>query len=212
MSTESINLKLHGAALHALTAVELKSVEGFLASLEGFGLYLLAHDGPGHGAIVEIGSFMGLSTCWLARGSMAANRELVTAVDHFGGSLEHQADEPMESSILVSEGTTFNRFQENLDRMGVAAHVQPIRANSADAATTWTEPIRLLFIDGDHSYDGVARDLSLWSPFVVHGGVIALHDVGASPDVSRFYDELLTPGAGYTEYFRVQTLGVLFKE
>lgn len=212
MSIESINLKLHGAALHALTAIELKSVEGFLASLEGFALYLLAHDGPGSGAIVEIGSFMGLSTCWLARGSMAANREPVTAVDHFVGSPEHQADEAMENSILLSEGTTFNRFQANLDRMGVADHVQPIRSHSADAARTWTEPIRLLFIDGDHSYDGVARDVSLWSQFVVHGGIVALHDVGASPDVSRFYDELLAPGAGYTEFFRVQTLGVLFKD
>ena len=211
MSIESINDKLHGAALHAFTAIELKSVEGFLASMEGFALYLLAHDGPGAGAIVEIGSFMGLSTCWLARGSKAANREPVTAIDHFEGSPEHQANQAMENSILISEGTTFNRFQANIESMGVAEHVFPIRANSADAVATWTEPIRLLFVDGDHSYDGVSRDVSLWSPFVIRGGIVALHDVGSSPDVSRYYEELLASGSAYVEFFRVQNLGVLFK-
>ena len=34
-----------------------------------------------------------------------------------------------------------------------------------------------LFIDGDHSYDGVKRDFELWSSLVKIGGVIALHDI-----------------------------------
>lgn len=34
-----------------------------------------------------------------------------------------------------------------------------------------------LFIDGDHSYDGVRRDFELYAPLVAPGGVIALHDV-----------------------------------
>src|SRR5262249_31257599 len=40
-------------------------VAGFLLPLEGFALHQLARSGPGRGNIVEIGSFMGLSTCWL---------------------------------------------------------------------------------------------------------------------------------------------------
>lgn len=36
--------------------------------------------------------------------------------------------------------------------------------------------IGLLYLDGDHSYNGVIRDLTLWYPKVVKGGVIAGHD------------------------------------
>lgn len=36
--------------------------------------------------------------------------------------------------------------------------------------------IGLLYLDGDHSYEGVMNDLKLWSPKVVRGGIIAGHD------------------------------------
>jgi len=36
--------------------------------------------------------------------------------------------------------------------------------------------IGLLYLDGDHSYEGVIRDLREWSPKLVKGGVIAGHD------------------------------------
>ncbi|MBI2061846.1 MAG: class I SAM-dependent methyltransferase [Nitrospirae bacterium] len=35
----------------------------------------------------------------------------------------------------------------------------------------------LLFIDGDHSYEGVSRDFRLYSPLVRRGGLIVLHDI-----------------------------------
>jgi cephalosporin hydroxylase len=37
--------------------------------------------------------------------------------------------------------------------------------------------IDMLFIDGDHSYDGVKKDFDLYSPMVRQGGLIALHDI-----------------------------------
>ncbi len=212
MSIESINEKLHAVAQCAHTATELKDVEGFLSSFEGYSLYLLAQDGPGTGSIVEIGSFMGLSTCWLARGSKAAGREKVWAVDHFEGSPEHQSGEAAESEILMSEGTTFDRFQKNISRMDVASYVDAIQAHSVDAASQWNDPIRLLFIDGDHSYDGVMSDFALWTPYVISGGLVALHDVDSAPGVTRLYNELSVPGSGYSEYFRVLNLGVLIKD
>lgn len=52
--------------------------------------------------------------------------------------------------------------------------------------------VDFLFIDGDHSYDGVKRDFELWSPLVRPGGIVALHDT--KPDhptgVPRFWAEL----------------------
>ena len=64
-------------------------------------------------------------------------------------------------------------------------------------------PLDVLFIDGDHSYEGVRRDWDLYAPLVRPGGVIGLHDVhedyttsrgtptaAASGDVPRFWREL----------------------
>jgi predicted O-methyltransferase YrrM len=44
------------------------------------------------------------------------------------------------------------------------------------AVLAW-RPIDLLFIDGDHTFDGAARDFALYSPLVRPGGLIAFHDI-----------------------------------
>lgn len=41
-------------------------------------------------------------------------------------------------------------------------------------------PLDLLFLDGDHSSDGIARDYGLYAPLVRAGGVIAFHDIDAA--------------------------------
>jgi cephalosporin hydroxylase len=52
--------------------------------------------------------------------------------------------------------------------------------------------IDFLFIDGDHSYDGVRSDFELFSPLVRAGGIIAFHDIddGVSIGVKQFWGEL----------------------
>ena len=37
--------------------------------------------------------------------------------------------------------------------------------------------IDFLFIDGDHTYEGVKQDFQMYSPLVRKGGVVAFHDV-----------------------------------
>jgi cephalosporin hydroxylase len=52
--------------------------------------------------------------------------------------------------------------------------------------------VDFLFIDGDHSYEGVKQDFELYAPLVEPGGVIALHDVNESnwPGVIAFWNEI----------------------
>ncbi len=51
-----------------------------------------------------------------------------------------------------------------------------------------------LFIDGDHSYEGVKKDFELYSPFVKEGGAIIFHDIVPHPDsackVDVFWNEI----------------------
>lgn len=173
-----------------------RDVEGFLHDLEGYTLLQLAATGGGTGAVVEIGSYLGRSTAFLAAGSKGAGRERVVAVDHFRGSPEHQAGQPFARATLAQEGTTFRRFQSNLRRLDLDAG---------------RGSIRLLFIDGDHSYEESKRDFELWSRFVVPRGLICFHDIRAWPGVTQFYDELLRDTKFYREVVAVVSLRVIEK-
>jgi cephalosporin hydroxylase len=76
-----------------------------------------------------------------------------------------------------------------------------VRGTSSDPAvvekvtTLVPNGVDVLFIDGDHTYDGVSSDFRLYSPLVVPGGVIAVHDIVAhspelSGEVERFWGQL----------------------
>jgi MMP 1-O-methyltransferase len=190
---------------------ELHPVGGFLNSLEGYTLMLLASEGPAVGEIVEIGSYMGRSTCFLAKGSKSMRREKVTAVDHFVGSPEHQKDGSAESPTLLEEGTTFNRFQANIEAAGVADYVTPIVASSEEGVQDWNQPIRLLFIDGDHSYEESKKDFELWSPYVVPGGLVCFHDIEQWPGVTQFYKELIATNLEFEGFFTALSLAIVQK-
>jgi hypothetical protein len=41
--------------------------------------------------------------------------------------------------------------------------------------------IDFLFIDGDHSCEGVWQDFNMYSSFVAPGGIIAFHDISPNP-------------------------------
>src|ERR1700722_16350874 len=56
-----------------------------------------------------------------------------------------------------------------------------IESLSQDAVGQWTASIDLLLIDGDHSYAGAEADWNDWSPFVMPGGVVILHDACLFP-------------------------------
>lgn len=56
--------------------------------------------------------------------------------------------------------------------------------------------IDLLFIDGDHIYEGVRKDFEMYSPLVRKGGIIAFHDICPGPpdmvgEVPSFWKETM---------------------
>ena len=55
--------------------------------------------------------------------------------------------------------------------------------------------VDFLFIDGDHTYEGVKRDFNMYSSLVKEGGITALHDIAehdlrSSCKVNKFWNEL----------------------
>jgi len=48
----------------------------------------------------------------------------------------------------------------------------------------------LLFIDGDHSYEGIKKDFEMYSPLVREGGIVAFHDILSEEGVFKFWSEI----------------------
>lgn len=78
------------------------------------------------------------------------------------------------------------------------------------------EPIDFLFIDGDHTYEGVNMDWELWAPLVGTGGIVALHDSRAYPgrDIhesgpARFTRDVVLQSKDFTLLEQVDSLTVM---
>jgi len=64
----------------------------------------------------------------------------------------------------------------NLTEAGIDSWVRRLVGDSVAVARTWSAPIELLFIDAGHLYAQVRADIDSWTPFVVEGGLVVLHD------------------------------------
>lgn len=182
-------------------------IDGWLTDAEGQWLFEAAR--ASRADIVEIGSWKGRSTVWLAHGSRQGACAPVHAIDPHLGSEEHRA--------LIGPSGTFAEFRRNVARAGADELVRPIVALSSEAVQGWSAPIGLLFVDGSHAYEHVREDLRAWLPFVVEGGWVAVHDSSARPGVywatgwegpMRAVDETLLSGEGFAEVALIDTLTV----
>lgn len=144
---------------------------------------------------VEIGSARGRSACFIG---MALNEN--------GLGKLFAIDPHTQTSWNDNESVhTYDIMRQNLVRLGVAEQVEILRQTSEQAAKSWSRPIDLLFIDGDHSYEGVKRDWDLFVPHVRDFGIVIFHDTlwELKPDpswsradmgVPRFVEELRQQG------------------
>jgi len=162
---------------------ETRKVPGHLEENEARFLGLLAACVPARGAILEIGSFKGRSTVMLAKAASHYGLGPIVAIDPHNSPvlLDHQVN---------AEASSYRDFLDSLHAAGVSNHVEPHRARSTDVSSSWNRPIRLLWIDGDHSYEGAKKDLDGFLPGLVPFGVVAFHDaLNAFPGPIRVFVE-----------------------
>lgn len=115
---------------------------------------------------VEIGSARGKSACYIGRALKENGAGKLFAIDP-----HTRTDWNDENSV-----DTLDEMRRNLGALKLDAQVEIIRDVSERAAARWMLPIDMLFIDGDHSYEGVKRDWDLFSPHVTSFGVVVFHD------------------------------------
>ncbi len=150
---------------------EIEPVEGYLSPSEIRFLALLAAVPTATGEILEIGSFKGKSTIILAKAAALTDNEKVHAVDPMIAPSETDPD------LNEDEYSSFPAFQKNLERHGVTEQVDFHQDYSFELAKTWTKPLRLLWIDGDHTYKGTKLDFEGFAGHLEDGAIVAIHDV-----------------------------------
>lgn len=188
-----------------------KNIDGWLNDMEGVALYAVAKYGPEKGNVVEIGSFKGKSTVWIAKGLKSANREKVFAIDPHTGSVENKPGHRF-SKNMPSSGSTKSLFLRNLKKYEIKDWVIPLTETSQKALEAWGgSPIRLLFIDGDHRYRFVEKDFLGWERFLVRGGIIAFHDYGVWPGPTEVVDRYLRRSSNYTPIGFIKSLALFIK-
>lgn len=164
--------------------IDLDSVKGFLDPEEGARLHELAAMTAPLGPCLEVGSYCGKSTLYLASACQDAGQQ-VFAVDHHRGSEEHQLGEEYHDGSLFDENAgkldTFPEFRRNLDRAGLSDSVVPIVAGTRQAGRHWHTPLGMVFIDGGHSEAAALTDYRTWAPHILPGGVLAVHDIFPDP-------------------------------
>jgi predicted O-methyltransferase YrrM len=163
-------------------------------------LYRLARDARS-GPFVEIGRFKGGSTLTFAAA-------LPQGVELWSYDLHVALRPDMPGDELDGE------LRDALARYGLDHKVHLIVADSRKIQPPSTE-IEVLFIDGDHSYEGARADFDRWSAFVRPGGHVLFHDAVDSggygntyPGVTRAVAEVeraggweRQPGAGSIAHF-----------
>jgi predicted O-methyltransferase YrrM len=172
---------------------EVETVEGYLSPNEMRFLALLAACPTAEGDVLEIGSFKGKSTIILAKAAALADTDArIHAVDPMTAPSETDPD-------LRGDETSYTDFQTNIKERGVAGKIEFHHTFSYKLAETWTRPIRFLWIDGDHTYEGTKLDFDGFAPHLTDGAIVAIHDVLHAFDGGiRVYmeDILLSPNFG----------------
>jgi len=159
-----------------------KAIHTHMTARELHALYDLAANVGKSGKVLEIGSYLGASSCYLTAALSLLDGHLY-CVDTW----ENQA-------MPDREWDTFREFQRNTRE--VAAFITPVRKRSDEiAASDFAQPLDLIFIDADHSYSSVRGDYARVRDWVIDGGILAFHDCTYFESVSRVLGEVLASGS-----------------
>lgn len=124
-------------------------------------------DVPGH--ILEIGSFKGKTTVFLSHAIEALDlKKPLYTVDPYTNEASEVgcSDENIDSAY-----ETFRRATADLDNH------EHIRAYSDEALSHFEDTtFSLVFVDGDHTYEGVMADYRNYAPLLADGGIMVFDD------------------------------------
>lgn len=161
-----------------------RAAQGFMPDNEGLELYRLALACDVGGPLLEVGSYCGKSSIYLGAAALV-NGRLLYAVDHHRGSEENQEGwdfhDPELVDPTIGRMDTLPIFRRNIFEAGLERTVVAVVGDSPTIAAAWTTGLALLFIDGGHASEPAHADYDGWTPKIVPGGILVIHDVFPDP-------------------------------
>lgn len=157
---------------------EIDKMQGHFGLNEGRLVFKIAKSLKNNSVIVEIGAFKGKSTCFIAEGIGSKNCEFYTIDTWYNDGMQE------------SRQDVFADFLKNI--APYQDKIKPLRGYSYEVRKNWPKQrkIDFLWVDGDHSYGGVKRDIQDWLPLVKKNGFVCFHDYRDEPDVKEAVDEI----------------------
>jgi len=196
--------------------IELKNIKGFIAREEAMRLYAMAKEASRIGPCLEIGSYCGKTASYIGMGCRE-NGGILFSIDHHRGSEEQQPGEEYFDPDLLDKETglidTFRIFRKTISDLGLEDTVIPIVAQSEVVAGSWATPLGMVFIDGGHTFRAAIADYNCWTPHILPGGFLAIHDIFPDPSKGgqapwHIYNLALASSL-FTELPMINTLGIL---
>ena len=123
--------------------------------------------------IYEIGCWTGHSTSYLAEVAKK-NKGIVTVIDTFEGT-------GIMKSAIESNFNPRIEFEKNMDILGIRDYIKVLHGKASTfVPRVHKESIDFMFIDGDHRYSQVTKDINAWWPKIRKGGILCGHDCESS--------------------------------
>lgn len=134
-----------------------------------------------NGIMVEIGVYTGESTEVFQQSGMF---KTIHAVDPWLDGYDYNED--------IADSCNMDIVEELFDkRVKDYKEINKIKSNSMDAVSLFEDnSLDFIYIDGDHSYEAVKKDILSWRPKVKTGGIIAGHDYELYEEVKKAVDEI----------------------
>jgi hypothetical protein len=137
------------------------------------------------------------------------------SVDHHRGSEENQPGwewhEPDLVDPAVGKIDTLPLFRRTVHDAGLEGTVVAVVGDSPRVAANWATPLALLFIDGGHGEVPARSDYERWTPHVLPGGQLVIHDVFPDPAEGGRppYEEIYRPALASGRFAEVRAVGSL---
>ncbi len=165
------------------------TVPGMITPEAGKFLYSLCYLQDLEGDVVEIGSWQGRSSTFLARAVKESGNGNFYAIDHFGGNVGKEEFYKVNGSLASLK----DNFIDNLSRLDLIDAVNLLDMTNTEASEKIKDrKIRFLFIDGDHTKSGVRKDIELFFPQLEKGSIVVFDDYFEGfPGLIEAVDEIL---------------------
>lgn len=150
-------------------------------------LFYLARNLEKNAVAVEIGSYLGASSCFLASGIK------------YKSSVLHCVDTWENHAMSEGRKNTFHDFKRNTLKLRDKISIH--RGISTDVAQNFNQKIDLCFFDGDHSYEGIKSDWESWKRHLTPGATVVFHDISWAEGVQKVVQDDVIPALSTSMHF-----------